>query len=116
MLKVLKIAARNLARFHRRTLLTSALITLGIVSVLSFVSIAGSFKAMMAVPKLWDVAAYEWLDARASLVKKFCAFSAEVPEGFKGVEEIKITERTLEIVEQENGRVVKIALDISRLR
>jgi putative ABC transport system permease protein len=47
MLKLLKIAARNLARFHRRTLLTSALITLGIVSVLSFVSIAGSFKAMM---------------------------------------------------------------------
>lgn len=47
MLKVLKIAARNLARFHRRTLLTSALITLGIVSVLSFVSIAGSFKGMM---------------------------------------------------------------------
>ena len=47
MLKLLKIAVRNLARFHRRTLLTSALITLGIVSVLSFVSIAGSFKAMM---------------------------------------------------------------------
>jgi biopolymer transport protein ExbD len=47
MLKILKIAVRNLARFHRRTLLTSALITLGIVSVLSFVSIAGSFKAMM---------------------------------------------------------------------
>ncbi|MGZ5161149.1 MAG: ABC transporter permease [Burkholderiales bacterium] len=47
MLKILKIAARNLARFHRRTLLTSALITLGIVSVLTFVSIAGSFKAMM---------------------------------------------------------------------
>lgn len=47
MLKLLKMAARNLARFHRRTLLTSALITLGIVSVLSFVSIAGSFKAMM---------------------------------------------------------------------
>lgn len=47
MLKILKIAARNLARFRRRTLLTSALITLGIVSVLSFVSIAGSFKAMM---------------------------------------------------------------------
>lgn len=47
MLKLLKIAARNLARFHRRTLLTSALITLGIVAVLSFVSIAGSFKSMM---------------------------------------------------------------------
>ena len=47
MLNVLKIAMRNLARFGWRTLLTSTLITLGIVGVLSFVAIAGSFKAMM---------------------------------------------------------------------
>jgi len=47
MLSILKMAARNLARFGRRTLLTSTLITLGIVSVLLFVSVAGSFKAMM---------------------------------------------------------------------
>jgi putative ABC transport system permease protein len=40
-------AVRNLARFGRRTLLTSTLITLGIVSVLLFVAVAGSFKAMM---------------------------------------------------------------------
>jgi putative ABC transport system permease protein len=44
---VLKIAVRNLSRFGRRTVLTSTLITLGIVSVLLFVAIAGSFKAMM---------------------------------------------------------------------
>jgi putative ABC transport system permease protein len=47
MLNVIKIALRNLARFGRRTLLTSTLITLGIVSVLLFVAVAGSFKAMM---------------------------------------------------------------------
>jgi putative ABC transport system permease protein len=47
MLNVLKIALRNLARFGRRTLLTSTLITLGIASVLLFVATAGSFKAMM---------------------------------------------------------------------
>ncbi|WP_372526860.1 ABC transporter permease [Piscinibacter sp.] len=47
MLKILKIALRNLARFHRRTLLTSTLITLGIVAVLLFIATAGSFKAMM---------------------------------------------------------------------
>ncbi|TSA16078.1 MAG: ABC transporter permease, partial [Betaproteobacteria bacterium] len=47
MLNVIKIAVRNLARFGRRTLLTSTLITLGIVSVLLFVSVAGSFKAMI---------------------------------------------------------------------
>jgi putative ABC transport system permease protein len=47
MLNILKIAVRNLARFGRRTLLTSTLITVGIVSVLLFVAVAGSFKAMM---------------------------------------------------------------------
>lgn len=47
MLNVLKIALRNLARFHRRTLLTSSLITLGVVAVLLFIATAGSFKAMM---------------------------------------------------------------------
>ena len=47
MLNVLKIALRNLARFGRRTLLTATLITLGIASVLLFVAVAGSFKAMM---------------------------------------------------------------------
>ena len=47
MLNILKMAARNLVRFHRRTLLTSTLITLGIVAVLLFVATTGSFKAIM---------------------------------------------------------------------
>jgi putative ABC transport system permease protein len=47
MLNILKIALRNLARFSRRTLLSSMLITLGIVAVLLFIATAGSFKAMM---------------------------------------------------------------------
>ena len=47
MLNVLKIALRNLARYGRRTLLTSTLITLGMVAVLLFIAIAGSFKALM---------------------------------------------------------------------
>lgn len=47
MLNVIKIAARNLRRYQRRTLLTSALITLGVVAVLLFISITGSFKQMM---------------------------------------------------------------------
>ncbi len=47
MRNILKIAARNLMRYRRRTLLTSMLITLGVVAVLLFVSVSGSFKAMM---------------------------------------------------------------------
>ncbi|MBN1662057.1 MAG: ABC transporter permease [Deltaproteobacteria bacterium] len=47
MLKLFKIAIRNLIRYRRRTLMTASLITIGVVFVLVFVSIAGSFKAMM---------------------------------------------------------------------
>ena len=47
MLNIIKIAARNLRRYQRRTILTSALITLGVLAVLLFISITGSFKDMM---------------------------------------------------------------------
>ncbi len=45
--KLLKIAVRNLFRYKRRTLLTVSLITLGVVFVLVFVSVSGSFKSMI---------------------------------------------------------------------
>ena len=47
MINLFKIAIRNLIRYKRRTLLTASLITIGVVFVLVFVSISGSFKAMM---------------------------------------------------------------------
>lgn len=47
MIKILKLAARNLARYWRRTLLTSGLIVLGIAAVLLFVAVSGSFKSVM---------------------------------------------------------------------
>ena len=44
---IIKMAARNLRRYKRRTMLTSILITLGVVAVLLFISVSGSFKALM---------------------------------------------------------------------
>lgn len=44
---VLKIAARNLSRYRRRTLLTLLLIVIGMVAVLLFIAVTGSFKSMM---------------------------------------------------------------------
>ena len=42
-----KIALRNLLRYKRRTLLTSSLITIGVMAVLLFVAVSGAFKSMM---------------------------------------------------------------------
>ncbi|MCP3891246.1 MAG: ABC transporter permease [Desulfobulbaceae bacterium] len=47
MFNIFKLATRNLRRYKRRTFLTSILITLGVVAVLLFVSVSGSFKTMM---------------------------------------------------------------------
>lgn len=47
MTKLFHIAARNLMRYHRRTLLTTLLITLGVVAVLLFIALSGSFKQLM---------------------------------------------------------------------
>ncbi len=47
MSNLFKIAVRNLLRYKRRTLLTASLITIGVVFVMVFTSITGSFKAMM---------------------------------------------------------------------
>lgn len=47
MLNIVKIAAKNLLRYKRRTLLTTALIALGVVAVLLFIAVSGSFKSLM---------------------------------------------------------------------
>lgn len=47
MFKIAKIAYRNLMRYTRRTILTSTLVTIGIVAVLVFVGVAGAFKQLM---------------------------------------------------------------------
>jgi putative ABC transport system permease protein len=45
--KVLNLAARNLARYWRRTLLTAGLIVLGVTAVLLFIAVSGSFKSLI---------------------------------------------------------------------
>src|SRR3990167_4404557 len=47
MINVLKMAARNLSRYRRRTLLTLLLIVIGMIAVLLFIAVTGSFKQMM---------------------------------------------------------------------
>jgi putative ABC transport system permease protein len=45
--KVVNLAARNLARYWRRTLLTAGLIVLGVTAVLLFIAVSGSFKSLI---------------------------------------------------------------------
>jgi putative ABC transport system permease protein len=47
MRNVFKIAIRNLVRYKRRTILTASLISIGVIFVLVFVAVSGSFKNMI---------------------------------------------------------------------
>lgn len=47
MIATLRLAARNLSRYRRRTMLTALLITIGVVAMLLFVAAAGSFKQVI---------------------------------------------------------------------
>ena len=47
MRNLFKIAIRNLRRYKRRTLLTASLVMIGVIFVLLFISVSGSFKNMM---------------------------------------------------------------------
>ena len=47
MRNLFKIAIRNLMRYRRRTLLTASLVAIGVVFVLVFVAVSGSFKKMI---------------------------------------------------------------------
>src|SRR4030066_926619 len=47
MTNLIKIAARNLFRYKRRTLLTLSLLVIGVLFVAGFMAVTGSFKAMM---------------------------------------------------------------------
>ncbi len=98
MLNIIKIAARNLRRYQRRTLLTSALITLGVVSVLLFISITGSFKQMMVgqitdsmighlqVHRKGYMASIDNLPLNRNLNKKQVAKVKKVLDGMEGIE------------------------------
>ena len=47
MISILKLSARNLMRYRRRTMLTALLIAFGVIALLIFVAAAGSFKNVM---------------------------------------------------------------------
>lgn len=75
----------------------------------------GSLQTLVLHPTVFGVPAYEWLDAGGGLAKRFCAFSAWVPEDFKGVQDVNIAPDFLEVVERGRGRSVRLPFRHERL-
>lgn len=98
MFNILKLAAKNLMRYRRRTLLTSLLITIGIVAVLMFVALSGSFRALMVgqitdsmlghiqIHKKGYVASIDSLPLTLNMNKKMAAKATEYLSQDKNIE------------------------------
>ncbi len=67
----------------------------------------GTMKTLVKTPVLWDTPAYEWLDAKSKLHKRFAAFSTKVPAGFRTAD-VRITGRRLEIVDAGAGKAIEL--------
>ncbi len=75
----------------------------------------GTMKELIKAPELFGVPAYEWLDGKGKIAKRFAAFSTRVAEGYKGVADVRLAGQKLEIVERETGQAIKLDFDNSRL-
>ena len=70
----------------------------------------GTARALVGTPTLWNVPAFEWLDAKASINKRYAAFSASVPKNFRGVQDIRVEATHLQIVERDGGPGLRVDL------
>jgi len=75
----------------------------------------GTMKELVKTPELFGVTAYEWLDAKGKITKKFAAFTARVADWYRGVADVRLAGGKLEIVERETGQVIKLDWDRGKL-
>jgi len=68
----------------------------------------GTAKALMKTQQLFGSPAFEWLDAKSKLAKRYCAFSVLVPEGFRGVADVLVHGEALTIVEKDTGKKIVV--------
>ena len=113
MIDTLRLAARNLMRYRRRTWLTAALITIGMAAMLLFVALSGSFKQLMVgqitdsmlghiqVHRKGYVASIDSLPLQLNLQPRQMNKLTSVMETIPGIEEPIVLPR---VGDQEMGR------------
>jgi hypothetical protein len=67
-----------------------------------------TMRGLFRKPEVFSTPAFDWLDGKGKLVKKFWAFITRVPAGFRGVADVRWSGDELEIVERETGRTIAL--------
>jgi hypothetical protein len=68
----------------------------------------GPMKTVVEEGSLYGVPVYRWIGGRKRLTARYVAFLAEIPEGFRGVENVEVREGAIEITERGTGSVISI--------
>jgi hypothetical protein len=70
----------------------------------------GTTKALISAREIWGVPAYEWLDARSTVTKRFIAFLHPVPHDFRGTADIRVLKDVLEVAERDTTRIFEVPI------
>ena len=115
MTDIFRIAVRNLLRYRRRSLMTSLLIVIGLVLVIMFSGISGSFKNMM-IGTLTDSMLGHFQIHKKGYVSSIDNLPLHLNIGEKGIEQIRaLLESEQELVEAYTFRI-KLGAMLSNFR
>jgi hypothetical protein len=68
----------------------------------------GPMKNVVEEGSLFGVPVYRWIGGRERLTVRYVAFLAEIPEGFRGVENLEIRDGAIQLTERETGNIISV--------
>ena len=68
----------------------------------------GPMKEVVDEGSLFGVPMFRWIGGRERLTARYVAFLTEIPEGFRGVEDLQVKDGAIEITERETGKIISI--------
>jgi hypothetical protein len=68
----------------------------------------GPMKDVVAEGSLFGVPVFRWIGGRERQTVHYVAFLTEIPEGFRGVEDLQVKEGAIEIRERETGKILSV--------
>ena len=73
--------------------------------------IEGSMKQLMAKPRVLDQPTFDWLDAGATITRKFFSFTVAIPPGFAGIAAVQFDGKVLQLFEVGSTSPAKLLID-----
>jgi hypothetical protein len=70
----------------------------------------GTIKALISSREIWGVPAFECLDGRSTVTKRFIVFLHRVPHDFRGWADLRVLGNVLEVAKRGTARTFKVPI------